>query len=353
MSNATVATRPDHSFHRVTVSEVVVETHEARSFVLQVPSDLRPKFEYLAGQFCTFRVAIDGATLLRCYSMSSAPGVDDAPAVTVKRVPGGAVSNWLIDHVEPGSELDVTLPAGRFVLTETDADLVAFAAGSGITPIMSLARAALANTDRRVRVLYANRDPDNTIFLRELDRLASASNGRLSVTHRWDIDHGFTDAAAVDAFLRDTAPSAEHYVCGPPAFMDIVESTLLAAGVDGDRIHVERFATPPGNDGADAADIDAEQECPTSIVIDVDGRVGKADHRPGTTILQTARQLGLDPPYSCESGSCATCMARLLDGSVEMLVNDALTDEEVADGFVLTCQSVPTSPTVHVVYGFD
>ena len=372
----------DHGFHLVPVARVIPETDDARSFVLEVPPDLRPGFEYRAGQFCTFRVQVDGATHLRCYSMSSAPEVDDDLTVTVKRVPGGVVSNWLIDSVGPGDELEVTFPAGVFQLAGSSGEVVGFAAGSGITPIMSIVRSALATSDRPVRLLYANRDRDATIFAGALDELERSSGGRLRVEHRWDVEHGFVDAAAVRSFLRDADADAEVYVCGPTPFMDVVESTLLDDGVTRERIHIERFspagvatssehtvapgstADPAGTTGpagtaeaADAADrtpVDASLPAAgRTVTIQVEGRTGETIHHEGTTLLQTARELGLDPPSSCEAGSCATCMARLVEGTVTMHVNDALTDEEVADGWVLTCQSVPTSDRVHVVYGYD
>ncbi len=341
-----------HGFHRIPVARVVHETDEARSFVLDVPAELRSTFDYLAGQFCTFRVEVDGVAHLRCYSMSSAPEGDEPLTVTVKRVPGGVVSNWLIDHVAAGDEVEVTAPAGVYVLTASEAPIVAFAAGSGITPIMSLVRSALTTTERDVHLVYANRDRDSTIFHEALDRLAARSGGRLRVRHRWDVEHGFLDAATVAEALAELdaadRSAAEVYVCGPTPFMDLVETAVLANGVDPARFHIERFtpadASAPEPDAAGAI---------CTVEIEVEGRSGSTEHRPGTTLLQTARQLGLNPPYSCEAGSCATCMARVVEGSVSMHVNDALTDDEVAEGWVLTCQSVPTSPTVRVVYGYD
>jgi len=213
-----------------------------------------------------------------------------------------------------------------------------------------------------VRLLYANRDRESTIFAEQLDRLEQDFAGRLQVEHRRDIEHGFVDTTAVQTFLGEPTPTCEVYVCGPTPFMDVVESSLVARGVDPVRIHIERFgpspdtpATASGDTAPDASATatDGNAASVRTVVVEVDGRSGTAEHREGTTVLQTARQLGLDPPYSCESGSCATCMARLVEGTVTMHVNDALTDAEVDDGWVLTCQSVPTSPTVHVVYGFD
>ena len=332
----------DHGFHTLRVRRVVVETPEASSFVLDVPGDHADTFAYAAGQFLTFRVHVDGEAHHRCYSMSSAPEVDAELQVTVKRVPGGVVSNRLVDTVREGGTVEVSVPAGVFRLDAGDAELVVFAAGSGITPIISLVKSALATTDRRVRLYYANRDRDAVIFAAALDALVERHPGRLEVLHHHDVDRGFVDADAVRSFLASVG-EAEHYICGPTPFMDVVETALLDRGVAPDHIHIERFA--PATPESPEPDEEA-----TQVTIELDGRTGTVEHRPGTTILQTARQLGMSPPYSCESGSCATCMAKLVEGSVKMHVNDVLTDDEVADGWVLTCQSVPTSPTVRVEY---
>jgi ferredoxin-NADP reductase len=331
---------------------VVAETADAASFVLAVPAELQAPFTYDAGQFCTFRVVVDGQTLMRCYSMSSAPEVDDELQVTVKRVPGGAVSNWLLDNVGEGDELDVTFPAGVFTLAPDETELVAFAAGSGITPVVSLMKAALTSTTRPVRLLYANRDRDSVIFDAAIAEMVGRHGSRLDVVHRLDVEEGFVDADAVVAFTTAASAGAGYYLCGPTPFMDVVEGALLTNGVDANRIHVERFTPADPAVAAPAGDAPGD-EAVARVTIDLDGRCETTEHRPGTTILQTARQLGMAPPFSCESGSCATCMARLVEGSASMHVNNALTDQEVEDGWVLTCQAVPSSPAVHVVYGFE
>ena len=320
----------DHGFHEVRVREVVQETADTTSYVLEVPAD----FAYRAGQFVTFRFRLDGATHLRSYSMSSCPGVEADFKVTVKRVPGGIVSNLMNDTLSAGDMVEVTKPAGVFVLPPGEADVVAFAGGSGITPVISIAKEALATTPRKVRLLYANRDRDSIIFERDLAALG------VDVTHHLDVDDGFVTPEVVREYI---APDADYFICGPGPFMDIVEDTLLDAGVDAARVHIERF-TP-----ATSVPVDAPADG-TRVTIELGGRTAAGDHYPGTTILQTARQLGLDPPYSCESGTCATCMAKLVEGEVRMRANNALTDDEVADGYILTCQSLPTTPTVHVVY---
>ncbi len=258
------------------------------------------------------------------------------------------MSNAMIDTLGPGDVVEATRPAGVFCLGPGDGDVVAFAAGSGITPVYSVVKAALATTSRRVRLLYANRDRDSVIFGEALDALAARHPGRLAVENRLDVEQGFVDAAAVAPFAEDIA-DADVYVCGPTPFMDIVEGALLARGVDPARILIERFgpAPPPPPVAPEPAAATG-----TTVTIELDGRRDSVEHHPGTTILQTAREMGMAPPFSCEAGNCATCMARVVEGSVSMYTNNALTDEEVADGWVLTCQSVPTSDTVHVVYGY-
>lgn len=341
----------DQGFHPLRVGRIVRETADATSFVLDVPDDLRSSFAYDAGQFCNFRVVLDGQEHQRCYSMSSSPEVDAELQVTVKRVPGGIVSNWMNDTLGPDDVIEVGVPTGLFRLDRSDGEVVAFGAGSGITPIFSILKTALATTSRRVRLLYANRDRDSVIFAAALDALEAQHPDRLTVHHHHDVDQGFVDADTVRTLL-DGADDAEYFVCGPGPFMDIVERTLLDVGIDTARIRIERFTPtdpipPPDVEAVEAA---AEAAAPTQVTINRNGKVGSGQHRPGTTILQMARELGLSPPYSCESGNCATCMAKLAQGEASMRANNALTPDEVADGWVLTCQAVPTSPKVHVIY---
>ncbi len=358
VSAAIEEARRDRRYHPLPIARVVAETADAATLVFAVPAGLETSYHYQAGQFLTFRVRLDGQTLYRSYSMSSAPAVDAELAVTVKRVPGGRVSTWMVEELCAGQTLDASLPAGVFRLAPGDREILGFAAGSGVTPIFSLLKEALATTDRTVRLLYANPDRDAVIFGSELDALAAAHPGRLLVEHHLDCDQGFVDAAAVAPYLERAATS-ECYVCGPAPFMDLVESGLLDAGVPVGQIHIERFTvvelepvtTPPADEPAERAV--AAPSGDAQVTIEFEGDVRTTTHRPGTTILQAARQAGFSPPFSCEAGNCATCMAKLLDGEVTMRVNDALFDDEVADGWILTCQSVPTTPTVHVVYGYE
>ncbi len=348
----------DHGFHPLRVDRVVHETPATVSVVLDVPPELSDTFAYQPGQFCNVRVHIDDKPEMRCYSMSSSPALGEPMAVTVKRVPGGIVSNWINDHVRAGDMVELSPPTGFFQLTDTCADVVAFAAGSGITPVFSLLKTALATTERTVRLHYANRDRDSVIFDAALAELQRRHRERLVVVHSYDAEHGLLTPETVSAFASatgrgtgGTGGAGEFYVCGPSPHMEIVERGLSALGVASPRIHIERFTQAEVPEPAAAVVPEALRT--TRVTIELDRRTDTTDHRPGTTILQTARQMGMAPPFSCESGNCATCMAKLLEGSVSMFVNNALTPEEVDDGWILTCQSLPTSSAVHVVYESD
>jgi ferredoxin-NADP reductase len=328
-------------YHRLAVAEVVDETADARSFVLEIPPALALTFAYAPGQFCTFRAEIGGEPVARSYSMSSSPDTGDRFTVTVKRVPGGRMSNWMNDALAPGKTIEATKPAGRFVLGEGGAPVVAFAGGSGITPILSIVKSALATTAREIALVYANRDAASVIFAKELERLRAASGGRLAVHHHLDSDRGFLDAAACAALTGERV-RADFYVCGPTPFMDVVKEGLGDRGVAPERVKVESFDPP-----AETAVVASETE---SLVIKIDRRKHVLRYEAGDTVLDTARRAGLNPPFSCERGNCATCIARVVAGKAAMRANDALSDKEVADGWVLTCQAVPITREVVVEY---
>jgi 3-ketosteroid 9alpha-monooxygenase subunit B len=339
----------DHGFHPLVVREVVRERGDTVSVVLEAPAELRESFAYASGQFLTFRLEVAGQQHLRSYSMSSSPAVDPDLRVTVKRVPDGVVSSWFNTVLEAGQSIDATLPAGVFCLPADGADIVAFAGGSGITPVYSLLKSALVGPDQRVRMLYANRDRDSVIFLDELDELAARHPDRLELVHHLDDEAGYVDRAGIEALVGED--HGEHYyICGPAPFMDLVESVLLDRQVDAARIHIERFTPSEGSGAEEPAEPVAGEVAASTVTIELNGKTLTAEHRPGATILQTARQLAMHPPYSCEAGDCATCMARITEGAAIMRNNNALTDDEVEEGWVLTCQAVPTTPAVHVIY---
>ncbi|MGA2838144.1 MAG: ferredoxin--NADP reductase [Acidimicrobiales bacterium] len=336
-----------HAFRPLRVKQVVRETDDTRSFVLDVPPDLVETYRYRPGQFCTFRVRIGDDELFRCYSMSSAPDTDPDLVVTVKRVPRGAVSNWFNDTVSVGDLVDTSPPSGAFCLHEDDQrPVVAFCGGSGITPVLSIAKCALSSTDRQFRLFYANRDPGSVIFDDALAELESRAPRRCTVRRHVDSESGYPVPESLLGFAGGDL-DAQFLVCGPGPFMDLVERVLLGAGVAPGDIRIERFETPDSS--ADPV-VATDGTAPRSIVLDLQGRRHEIAYHPGDTVLETARRAGLAAPYSCESGNCATCMALVHEGSVTMRSNNALTPDEVAGGWVLTCQSVPTGPSLRIEY---
>ncbi len=342
-----------HGYHQLRVKEVVHETHDASSFVLDVPPELAETFHYQPGQFCTFRVQVDGEEQLRSYSMSSAPATDTDLTVTVKRVQGGVVSNYVLDHVSAGDVLELTKPAGVFCPRDSARVVVGLCGGSGITPVMSIAKHVLNTGERPVRLLYANRDASSVIFEDALAELQADHPGRLEVRHHHDSGAGFLGPDDVGGFVG-TDLDADFYVCGPGPFMDLAETVLAGLGVASERIFIERFLVEQqekesaaeeagGGDGVD-------EDVPAEVTVILNKKSVVVAYQRGDTLLETARRGGLRPPFSCESGNCATCMAFLKEGSAVMRANNALTPEEVDEGWILTCQGLPRGPTVTVEY---
>jgi 3-ketosteroid 9alpha-monooxygenase subunit B len=337
-----------HGYHALRIKRVVQETNDTRSLVLDVPVDLREAFGYRPGQFCTFRVRIDEDEQARCYSMSSAPEVDDDLTVTVKRVAGGVVSNWLNDHLSEGDLVEVTRPSGLFCVRSGERPIIAFCGGSGITPVISIAKSVLASSQRSVRLLYANRDSDAVIFEESLEALQQEYPDRFEVRHHLDAQGGFLEVASIVDFIGCHS-TADFYICGPGPFMDLVEGTLLGLGVAGGDIFIERFTTPVESGTPASTDLTGG-ETPESIVLILKGKRSEIAYRTGDTVLETARRANLAAPFSCEAGNCATCMAFVRDGTVSMRANNALTPEEVDEGWVLTCQALPTSSSLTIEY---
>lgn len=351
-ASATVVDREDirraHGFHALPVKAVVQETGDTRSFVLAVPGDLSEVFRYRPGQFCAFRVRVGDDEHLRSYSMSSAPEIDRDLTVTVKRVPGGLVSNWLHDNVSEGAVLEATRPAGIFCPRTTEVPVVAFCGGSGVTPVMSIVKSVLHGTNRTVKLLYANRDRSSVIFESALQDLCDHQCDRFEVRHHFDSEGGYLRPETIANFAGD-ALEADFYICGPGPFMDLVEQALLQLGIDPANILIERFETgeaPPSKTEPSGTGAEALR----AVTLILRGKPTTVPYRAGDTVLETARRAGLQPPFSCEAGNCATCMALLRKGAATMRANNALTPAEVEEGWILTCQAVPLGPAVVVEY---
>ena len=285
--------------------------------------------------------------------------------VTVKRIAGGLFSNWVGDQLKAGDEIDVMPPHGSFTTDFHPArtgHYVAFAGGSGITPIMSLIRTALkTEPESRFTLFYGNRDASSIIFLDQLAALKDKYLGRLELFHflsdeKGDVEllNGMLDRQtceeAIDAFVRDPKTVDAWFICGPGPMMDAAEAALVERGVEHGRIHIERFTAgrPSAALAAEMAQLQ-QQASGLTMSVTIDGRTRKVAF-DGTNILDSARASGLPAPFACKAGVCATCRARVTSGEVSMAVHYGLTDEEVAAGYVLTCQSVPKGEGVAVDY---
>lgn len=346
----------DTHFHALQVSRVQPDGDDAMLVSFQVPTGLRDLFRFQAGQYLTLR----RGDVHRSYSICAAP--DEPLRVGVRLVPGGVFSSWLHQTLKAGDTLDVMPPQGRFgtALVARPRHLLAVAGGSGITPILAILKTALAaDVQARCTLLYGNRSVATTMFKEELEDLKNRYLTRLAlhpVFSREAVDlplqSGRLDAAKVAQLLRLVGPVDEAFVCGPHAMNDEVEAALRGAGIAAAHIHVERFGVPPS-----AADATLDQPLPgdaamARLRIVRDGVTRDIDFLPGDqNLLAAAARAGLDVPYSCKSGVCATCRARLLEGQVRMARNFALEQADLDAGFVLTCQAHPL--TDRVVVSFD
>ncbi len=359
-------------FHPLRVRAVEPDTAEAVIVTFEVPPDLRQTFGFTQGQYLTLRKQIDGVDLRRSYSICA--GVDDGELrVGVRKVHGGVFSNWINAHLQAGDQINVMAPQGRFFVPIEPAahrHHVGFAGGSGITPILSILKTVLAREPHsRFTLVYGNRTLQSTMFKEEIDDLKNRYMARLVLLHVFSdeqtdapINMGLLNRDKIAALLTSVLPAAgiaHAYICGPFQMNDEAEAALLAAGVPENRIHIERFGVAVPAGAAAAAPIGAvlHQARPgdaesARIVIVRDGLRREINfRRDQPSILDAASAAGLEVPFSCTSGVCGTCRAKVLEGDVRMERNFALDRAEVAAGFVLTCQAHPVTP--FVVLSFD
>ena len=351
-------------FYPLRVAEIVPETEEANSIRFEIPAELVEAFRFKAGQHLTLRTDIGGEEVRRNYSLCTAPADNDL-MVTVKRISGGVFSNWVGDQLKVGDTIDVMTPHGSFT-TEFDTKArhryVGFAGGSGITPVISLIKTALSvEPDSRFTLFYGNRDANSIIFLEELAALKDRYLGRFELYHflsdeEGDVDlfNGMLDREtcddAIEHLVDDPTSVAAWFICGPGPMMDAAEAALLDRDVARERIHIERFTAgrPSAALAAQMAQLQ-EEAAGLTLSVTLDGRTRKVEFTEAN-ILDSAREAGLPAPFACKAGVCATCRAKVTKGKVEMAARYGLTDEEIAAGYVLTCQSVPLGEGVAVDY---
>ncbi|WP_406868722.1 2Fe-2S iron-sulfur cluster-binding protein [Paraburkholderia fungorum] len=372
----------DSRFHRLKVADVIAESADARSFVFDLPQALHDAFSYRPGQFLTLKVPCADAVVQRCYSLSSAPGIDRAPKITVKRVRDGRVSNWMCDSIQPGDELDVMAPAGVFTPRSLDGDLLLFAGGSGITPVLSIVKSALVNGRGMLTLIYANRDAQSVIFSEELRQLGQWHAGRLRVIHWLDSVQGIPQQRHLEELARPWS-TQECFICGPALFMESALSAMLALGLPRAKVHVERFASLPdlprepgvsegsGTTGlpearaasaapqphdlplaSDSAQPASRPACIANAAIEtvLDGDTFTFTCEAGETLLDAMLRADVPAPNSCRSGLCGACMCRVESGSVNLNANHVLDAADLNDGWTLACSAMPASATLRVVF---
>ncbi len=340
------------------VKEVIKETEDASTIVFWHP--LSEQVKYKAGQFLTLIVPADnGKKVRRSYSMSSSPHTDTAVAVTVKRVLNGLVSNYLLDNVKTGDFIEVVEPMGHFVVepdSEVKRHFVLIGAGSGVTPLMSIAKSILKmEPQSQVSMVYGNRDESSIIFRKELMKmeLQYASNFKLATvlskaSDNWAGLRGRINKANIVAILKEMNvhfKEEEFYMCGPEGMMDELVSTLNMFDVDPHKIHRENFHAPVM--GEDEPENEADESLQErEITVNYDGETYTYKVQPHQSILEAALDQNIDLPYSCQAGMCTACLGKCISGKVKMDEEDGLTQSEIDQGFVLTCVGHPLTADV-------
>lgn len=328
--------------HTLTVAEVIAETADAHSVVFELAPEQAGAFRYRPGQFLTLRIG----TAARCYSLSSAPHEGSRLKVTVKRTDSGYGSNWICDNIRAGATIDVLPPAGVFTPTNLDENLLLFAGGSGITPVMSILKTALRQGNGQLVLVYANRDEQSVIFRDELAALSREHPERLLVLHWLESVQGLPSVEQLRALAKPFA-EFETFLCGPTPFMAAAKQALQNLGVPRMRMHLEKFVSLSGNP-FDTEPADSDETA--ALRVDLDGEQHEFTWPRRRKLLDLLLDKGLDAPYSCREGQCSACACRIVSGEVKMLNNEVLDSEDIAEGLVLACQSVPLTDDVSVTY---
>ncbi|MFE0758136.1 1,2-phenylacetyl-CoA epoxidase subunit PaaE [Inquilinus sp. NPDC058860] len=350
-------------FHRLTIRDLRRETADAVSIAFNVPAKLADDYRYSPGQYLTLRATIDGEDLRRSYSICSGPD-DGELRIAVKRVEGGVFSDWINRSLQPGDAIEVMTPTGRFgasCVSDRPRIHVGFAAGSGITPVLSILRGVLAREpDSRFFLFYGNRSTGEILFREALEELKDRFLGRLSVFHVLSQEEqdlpilsGRLDGDKVQRLLRLVVPAEavdEVYLCGPEAMSREIANVLAQLGVAPEKVHVELFVSALGGRPRPKPVAPAPDAPSRIALLTVDGKRREVPVADGESILDAALRAGMDLPYACKGGMCSTCRARLVEGEAAMDLNYSLEPWELEAGFILTCQSHPKTDRVVVDY---
>ena len=345
------------SFLKLIIKEVKHETATAVSILFNVPEELKPNYAFIAGQYVNLRLTLDGKEIRRAYSICSSPESGEL-RIAVKAVKNGAFSQFANTKLKAGDVLEVGKPEGKFTFdpqADRQKNYVAFVAGSGITPVLSILKSVLKNEPKSSFVLvYGNKSPEETIFYQELHDLQLQYLGRFFVHYVFsqakaeNTLFGRIEKSAVNFVLNNKHKELEFdkfYLCGPEEMINLVSNVLKEKNVKESAIKFELFTTSSHENV-----IKENLEGHSKITVMVDDEETTFEMSQKQTILEAALKQGLDAPYSCQGGICSSCLARVTSGTVEMTKNSILTDKEIADGLILTCQAHPTSAAVYVDY---
>jgi 3-ketosteroid 9alpha-monooxygenase subunit B len=341
--------------YRLKVVDIVRETPDSCSIAFEAPAG----FEYSPGQFLTLQLPLPSGPIGRCYSLCSSPHLDEPMRIAVKRVVDGAASNWINDTLAVGDEVESLAPTGMFVPKSLDDDLLLFAGGSGITPVLSILKSALTAGTGQVVLVYANQHEQAVIFAEQLRELGAAYPDRLHVVHWLESVQGLPSRPQLRAIAEPfTAHTA--FVCGPSPFMESVSHSLRELGVPPARIHIERFQSLAQNPFAlpeddaealvEAAEGGTSDQQTAALEVELDGETHQFDWPRHKKLLDFLLEKGLKAPFSCRQGACSACACILSEGEVKMINNEILEQDDLDEGFVLACQSVPISDRVSVRY---
>lgn len=324
---------------QLTVVAIEQETADTRSFRLAIPAALRTQLAFLPGQYLTVRVPLPGGAVWRCYSLSGLPG-EDTLRITVRQLPNGAASSWLHLHLAVGDSLTVLPPAGRFVPHSLDDDMLLLAAGCGITPLYSILQAVLQQGHGKVKLVYSCSQPEQAIFLQALLQLQQAYPQRFCLHWHASAQQGRLDSAVLGQLAAGWL-HAQAFICGPEAFMTLVEQTLLQQGMASARVHLERFSHVTGRQGAGQS---------SQLRVHDQGRTHAVTVAAGEVLLDAMQRSGLQPRHDCRAGLCGSCRCRVEKGQVQLHSNQVLTDEELAAGWTLACQAEACSDELEIRY---
>ncbi len=353
-----------NQFYKLKISQINYPIESATTLTFQIPDHLKELFIFKPGQHLILKFNINGKEVRRSYSLNSTPYIINEIQITVKRIKKGLVSNYIGDQLEVGQEIDVMLPQGRFhadIHKEDYKTYFLFAAGSGITPIFSILKSVLTESiNSSVYLFYGNKNQDSILFYDELNNLESKFSNRLKIIHtlsqpkvwstwkQWKGKQGRIDKNAVEWFITNHPPIAqntEYYICGPQAMNIDIRNALLQLQIPKENIHLEQFGGKVNN-----SELKIKAFPNALLHVKIEGKNHSILIPEGKTILQTLKENNLNPPYSCESGVCATCVAKLKKGNAQMTSCMALNDDEVNKGLILTCQALPMTKEIEIEF---